>query len=114
MFLVYVNDLPGGEDSYLNMLLVDAKVSSEARNVQDCGNVQKKLRLQLWSDSWLSSAQPTVPKMEHSERSPGFDDHLAGHKLLESMCEKSEGVDMVPSPSREHHIRRIANEVDYI
>lgn len=44
LFLMYVNSLPKGLDSYESIFLDDAKVMREARNDEDCVNLQRDFR----------------------------------------------------------------------
>ena len=43
MFLVYINDMPAGVRSYMNMFADDAKIMRRVRNVEDCNVLQEDL-----------------------------------------------------------------------
>ena len=53
MFLVYVNDLVEGIDSYMNMFADDAKMMRCIKSVRDCEALQRDLtKIHLWSVKW--------------------------------------------------------------
>lgn len=52
-----------------------------------------------------------IIKIGHSERRPMNDYNLAGEKLRESVSERDLVVDIVPSLSPEHHVRRIVKRL---
>ena len=51
--MIYVNDMPDGLSSYINMFADDAKIMKEIINVNSCIALQKDLdRLYNWSQTW--------------------------------------------------------------
>ena len=43
MFLLYVNDMPIGINSYMNMFADDAKIMRKVKNLEDCNILQEDL-----------------------------------------------------------------------
>lgn len=72
LFLIYINDLPEGVESFLNMFADDAKVMTEVKSKEDCINLQGDLnRLQNWSDKWLVKFIASKYKVMRIEQSKG-------------------------------------------
>ncbi len=53
MFLLYVNDMPIGINSYMNMFADDAKIMRKVKNLEDCNKLQEDLyKIYEWSVKW--------------------------------------------------------------
>ena len=53
MFLIYVNDMPEGVRSYMNLFADDAKLFWKIRNQRDCEELQNDLdKIYEWSKVW--------------------------------------------------------------
>ena len=74
MFLIYVNDMPMGVNSYMNMSADDAKIMRRIRNVEDCDELQEDLnRIYNWSTKWqveFNINKSHVMKMRKSQYKP--------------------------------------------
>ena len=53
MFGVYVNDLPDGIESHINLFVDDAKIMRKVASVNDCMKLQEDLdKIGRWSRTW--------------------------------------------------------------
>ena len=53
MFLLCVNDMPIGINSYMNMFADDAKIMRKVKNLEDCNKLQEDLdKIYEWSVKW--------------------------------------------------------------
>ncbi len=75
LFLVYVNVLPEGLDSFLSMFADDAKIMRRIETEDDSRRLQDDLdRLSEWSNKWLLKFNPSkckVMKLGSGNRRPG-------------------------------------------
>lgn len=64
LVMVYVNCVPEGLESQMNMFVVDVKIMRKARSLQGCENHKRDLdRLQLWPHTWLMRFNPSKYKL---------------------------------------------------
>lgn len=72
LFLIYVNALPKGKDSYLNIFGDDSRIMREVKSEEDCISLQRDLdKHQICSATWIMKFNPSICKvmrMGHSER----------------------------------------------
>lgn len=54
------------------------------------------------------------PAVDSVTRRTNYDYHFATEKLQQSICERDLGVDVVPSLSLEHHMKKTVEEVNYL
>ena len=111
MFLIYVNDMPVGIDSYMNMFADDTKIMRRVKNMEDCNKLQEDLdRIYEWSKEWqmeFNISKSHVMKMGRSRYRPNKDYKLGGEKLEETNEEKDLGVIVQNTLSPEKHINKI-------
>ena len=114
MFLIYVNDLPDGVSSYMNMFADDAKIMRQVRNLEDCQELQKDLdKLNDWSAKWLmefNAKKCHVMEMGRSIHRPHAGYSLGGTELQKSESEKDLGIKIKNNLSPEDHINKIVGE----
>ncbi len=113
LFLIYVNDLPEGIDSFLSMFADDAKIMRRIKMDEDGPRLQDDLdKLEEWSRKWLlkfNSGQCKVMKLGDGSRRLNTRYHLGGEIMQESNREKNLGVDITQNLSSEAHIKRISS-----
>ena len=111
MFLVYVNDMPEGIVSYMNMFADDTKIMREIKNLEDCDKLQEDLdKIYKWSKEWqmeFNASKSHVMKMGRSKYRPQKDYKLGEEKIKEANEEKDLGVIIQNTLSPEKHINRI-------
>ena len=52
MFLIYVNDLPEGLSSYINLFADDVKLLRKVNSQEDYKKLQDLNKIQEWSERW--------------------------------------------------------------
>ena len=74
LFLVYINDLSEGVNSYINMFVDDAKMCKWVKGEEDCNILQNDLdKIWKWSKEWemeFNENKSHVMEMGKSERRP--------------------------------------------
>jgi hypothetical protein len=111
LFLVYVNDMFTGVESYMSMFADDAKLMRRVVTDEDCRILQEDLnRLQRWSEKWLlefNTSKCKVMEMGLGDRRPKGQYTMKGNSLPVTTRERDLGVDVTPNLSPEAHINRI-------
>ena len=111
MFLIYVNDMPEGVESYMNMFADDAKIMKRIRNMDDCNALQKDLdKINEWSRTWqmeFNTNKSCVMRMGRSKYRPHKNYQLGRSTLVEVGEEKDLGVIVQNNLSPEKHINGI-------
>ena len=111
MFLIYINDMPEGVSSYMNMFADDAKIMRRITNMDDCNELQKDLdKINEWSKSWqmeFNAKKSCVMRMGRSKYRPYKVYQLERNILEEVSEEKDLGVTIQSDLSPEKHINRI-------
>ena len=114
MFLIYINDLPDGVSSYMNMFADDAKIMRQVRNPEDCQKLQQDLdKLNEWSVKWsmeFNANKCHVMEMGKSIHRPHARYNLGGIELQKSENEKDLGIIVKDNLSPEGHINKIVGE----
>ena len=111
MFLIYINDMPEGVSSYMNMFADDAKIMRRITNMDDCNELQKDLdKINEWSKSWqmeFNAKKSCVMRMGRSKYRP-YKVYQLGRNILEEVSEEKDlGVTIQSDLSPEKHINRI-------
>ncbi len=74
MFLIYVNDMPQGMNSYISLFADDAMLQRRIKKEEDCKVLQKDLNtLYDWSRTWgmeFNAKKCHVLRMGKSEKRP--------------------------------------------
>ena len=111
MFMIYVNDMPIGVHSYMNMFADDAKVMRRIRNEEDCNRLQEDLnKIYDWSIKWqmeFNLNKSHVMRMGKSKYRPYKEYQLGRETISEVSEEKDLGVIIQNNLSPEKHINRI-------
>ena len=111
MFLVYINDMPTGVDSYMNMFADDAKIMRKVRNLEDCNKLQEDLdKIYEWGKQWqmeFNISKCHVMKMGKSKYRPYKEYKLGEETVKEVSEEKDLGVIIQNNLSPENHINKI-------
>ena len=111
MFLIYINDMPEGVRSYMNMFADDAKIMRRVTNMEDCNMLQNDLdKIYEWSKKWqmeFNTSKSCVMKMGRSKYRPHKDYQLGKKTIIEVSEEKDLGVTIQNNLSPEKHINRI-------
>ena len=111
MFLIYVNDMPVGIDSYINMFADDTKIMRKVKTMEDCNKLQKDLdKIYKWSKEWLMEfniSKSHVMKMGRSKYRPNKDYKLGEENLEETSEEKDLGIIIQNTLSPEKHINKV-------
>ena len=114
MFLIYVNDLPVGVKSYINLFADDAKIMRQVKTPEDCLTLQRDLDIiHDWSSKWLmefNSDKCHVLEMGRSIHRPHAIYNLGGTNLMNAEKEKDLGVIIQNNLSPEGHINKIVGE----
>ncbi len=113
LFLIYVNDLPDGIESFLSLFADDAKFMRRIKTEEDSMRLQDDLdRLHEWSNKWLLKFNPSkckVMKLGSGNRRPDTGYRMGDEVLYETDREKDLGIDITPTLSPEAHIKRITS-----
>ena len=114
MFLTYINDLPDGVGSYINMFADDAKIMRKVTNMEDCQDLQRDLDLlNGWSEKWMmefNADKCHVLEMGRSMHRPHATYSMGGVELKVADKEKDLGVVVQDTLSPEGHINKIVGE----
>lgn len=111
MFIVYINDMVEGVESYASLFADDAKVMKRIENEQSCEELQEDLsKIYRWSQEWemeFNAKKCKVLEMGKSKRRPSGNYNMGGEALHKAHEEKDLGVTIQDSLSPEKHINRI-------
>ena len=114
MFLIYIDDLPDGVRSYVNMFADDAKMMRQVKNQEDCQDLQKDLDvIQEWSDKWMmefNADKCHVLEMGRSMHRPHARYNMGGVELKSADKEKDLGVVVQSNLSPEGHFNKVVGE----
>ena len=114
MFLTYIDDLPSGVTSYINMFADDAKIMRQVKSLEDCRKLQQDLDvLNKWSDEWkmeFNAEKCHVLEMGRSIHRPHARYNLGGVELKNSNKEKDLGIVVQDNLSPEGHINKVVGE----
>ncbi len=114
MFLVFINDLPVGLDSYVSLFADDAKIMRQIRNRNDCEELQNDLnKLHNWNQTWkmqFNTNKCHVLEMGKSKNRPSWDYKLGNESISKARKEKDLGIIISDDLSPEHHINKITGE----
>ena len=115
LFLIYINDMPEGVNSYMNLFADDAKLCRRVRTEEDCKVLQEDLdRIWRWSKKWemeFNVSKSHVMEMGKSERRPEGTYSMGDGVVLRKVNrEKDLGVIMQDDGQHESHIDRIFGE----
>lgn len=114
MFMIYINDMVEGVDSYMSLFADDAKIMRKIRNIKDCEELQSDLdRIYKWSRVWemdFNAKKCRVLEMGKSERRPTWNYKLGSEVVLKGNEEKDLGVIIQDKLLAEKHISRITGE----
>lgn len=111
MFVIYVNDMVEGIDSYVSLFADDAKIMRRIENIESCEQLQQDLdRIYEWSRDWemeFNARKCHVMEMGKSKGRPSGNYKL-GEGILQKVTEEKDlGVVMEDSLSPEKHVNRI-------
>ena len=111
LFLIYINDLPGGITSIMNMFADDGKLLKKIVSLNSCKELQEDLnKLQEWSEKWLMKFNTSKCKVIHMGKSkfrPIFEYTLNGKTLEASDKERDMGVTITFDLSPDQNIATI-------
>ncbi|MCP3680120.1 MAG: reverse transcriptase family protein, partial [Gammaproteobacteria bacterium] len=111
MFVVYVNDMVQGVESYISLFADDAKIMKKIEDTGSQEGLQKDLnKIYKWSREWemeFNAKKCKVLEMGKSRRRPKGKYSMGGEVLQEATEEKDLGVTIQDSLSPEKHINRI-------
>lgn len=112
IFLVYVNDMAEGVNSYINLFADDAKLQKHIRNKEDCEILQEDLyKIWKWSMDWemeFNVKKCHVMEMGKSETRPIWIYKMGNGETLKKVHEERDlGVVMRDDNQPESHINRI-------
>ena len=111
MFLLYVNDMPIGINSYMNMFADDAKIMRKVKTLEDCNKLQEDLdKIYDWSVKWqmeFNINKCHVMKMGKSKYRP-CKTYKMGEKIIKEVTEEKDlGVIIQNDLSPEKHVNKI-------
>ena len=111
LFLIYINDLPEGIKSFMNMFADDAKLMKRIVSLKCCEELQDDLnKLAEWTATWLiafNAAKCSVMRMGVSKYRETYQYVLNNTNLRVSECEKDLGILVTPNMSPDKHIAAI-------
>lgn len=111
MFVVYVNDMVEGIESYTSLFADDAKIMKRIEDAKSCEELQEDLnKIHKWSQDWemkFNAGKCKVLEMGKSNRRPSGNYSMGGEVLQKAPEEKDLGVTIQDSLSPEKHINRI-------
>ena len=111
MFLIYVNDMPDGMNSYMSMFADDAKLMKRIKNEDCCRELQYDLdKLYEWSQTWkmdFNANKCHVLEMGKSEKRPRGEYYMGNEVIEKAEEEKDLGVTVQNDLSPEKHINKI-------
>jgi len=115
LFLIYINDMPEGVNSYMNLFADDAKLCRRVRVEEDCKILQEDLdKIWMWSKKWemeFNISKSHVMEMGKSVKRPKGTYSMGDGMVLQKVTqEKDLGVIMQNDGQPEGHINRIFGE----
>lgn len=114
MFLVYINDMGEGINSYMNMFADDAKMMRHIKSEQNCRELQRDLdKIKQWSEKWkldFNTKKCHVIEMGTSKNRPHWQYKLGDDIIEKSKKEKDLGIIINEDLSPESHINKIVGE----
>ena len=115
LFLVYINDLSEGVNSYINMFVDDAKMCKWVKGEEDCNILQNDLdKIWKWSKEWemeFNVNKSHVMEMGKSGRRPVGMYKMGEEVILKKVVkEKDLGVVMQENLHPDKHIDMIFGE----
>ena len=115
LFLIFINDMTEGLNSYINLFADDAKLCRVIRNEEDCETLQEDLnKIWKWSKKWemeFNVAKSHVLEMGRSENRPVGVYRMGDEVELKKVTnEKDLGVIMQGDSQPESHINKIFRE----
>ena len=114
MFLIYINDMTEGMESYMNMFADDAKLLKRVRGKEDCDSIQVDLdRIYNWSVKWeveFNTKKCHLMRMGRSKNRPIEEYKLGNEQISAVNNERDLGVLIEDSLLPEKHINRIFGE----
>ena len=115
MFLVFVNDMPNGVNTYMNMFADDAKVMKHIKNISSCRELQSDLnKLYDWSQHWkmeFNAKKCHVLEMGRSKHRPTWEYKMGNEIVRKAKEEKDLGIMITDDLSPEKHINKIIGGV---
>ena len=115
LFLVYINDMPEGVKSYMNLFADDAKLLRHIKDEEDCKILQEDLnKIWRWSRKWqmeFNVDKSQVMEMGGGGRRPVWTYTVeGGMELRKVQREKDLGVIIQSNIQSDSHIDRIFGE----
>ena len=114
MFLIYVNDMPNGISSYMNMFADDAKIMKCIKDKSSCEELQQDMdKLYDWSQKWkmeFNAKKCHVLEIGKSDRRPNWQYKMGNGNISKASQEKDLGVIIQDDLSPEKHINKITGE----
>ena len=114
MFLVFINDLPEGLNSYMSMFADDVKIMKQIKSRSDCEELQRDLdKLYEWNQTWKMEFNATkchVLEMGKSKYRPSWDYRIGNNYISKTNKEKDLGIIVTDNLSPEEHINKITGE----
>ena len=114
MFVVYINDMVSGTNSYVNLFADDAKLLKRVEGQEDCEILQRDLdKILRWSKKWemeFNTKKCKVMEFGISAKRPTSDYFMGNEKINKTKEEKDLGVTIHDDLSPEKHINKITGE----
>ena len=115
LFLIYINDMPEGVKSYINLFADDAKLCRQVKNKEDCNILQEDLnKIWRWSNKWemkFNVDKSHVMEMGKSGKRPDGTYKLGDGAILKKVSkEKDLGVTILDNNQPESHVNKIFGE----
>ena len=111
LFLIYINDMPEGVDSYMSLFADDAKLLKRVKTNKDCEILQNDLnKIYKWSKKWemeFNVKKCHVMEMGKSEKRPNWKYKMGSENIVKVHEEKDLGVTIQDNLQPEKHIERI-------
>lgn len=115
MFLMYVNDLPIGINSYMSMFADDVKILRKITNRNSCEELQRDLdKIYKWSTKWkmkFNTGKCHVLEMGRSENRPNWEYRMGNNIISKAEKEKDLGVIIQNNLSPEKHINKLVSGI---
>ena len=114
LFVIYINDMPEGVNSYINMFADDAKMMRKVTHERDCEELERDLeRVHEWSRKWgmeFNAKKCHVMEMGLSKNRPRRIYRLGEEELKVSRHERDLGISIQDNLSPERHINKLFGE----
>ena len=114
MFLIYINDMVEGVNSYTNLFADDAKIMRKIVVEDDCKRLQEDIdRVFKWSQEWEMVFNPKICKvleMGKGIKRPSWNYTIGGESLSKPEEEKDLGIIIQRNLSPEKHVSKITRE----